>query len=266
MISNRPTRPCSRSGCNSHSPGPGRADARRGLPGAVEAASVPLQTDRKALCSGSRSYAPDAGRRCLRRSRSEERFEAEVNKRRIELGASLVCSVVNTRCPVSDACTAICAVSRSRVSPTRMMSGSDAGSYAGRRRSKADFRTDLDLDEAVDVVFDGVFDGEDFFSRGVQFVERGVKGRCFTRAGGAGDDDDAVGLVDQLAEGFQSSPRMPMRSRSQLDVAAVEIRITTDSPNMVGNTATRRSTGLLLTISRYGRPAGAGVRRCRGWT
>ena len=44
--------------------------------------------------------------------------------RMIELGASFVCSVESTRCPVSDACTAICAVSRSRISPTMMMSGS----------------------------------------------------------------------------------------------------------------------------------------------
>ena len=39
-------------------------------------------------------------------------------------GASLVCSVVNTRCPVSEAWMAICAVSTSRVSPTMMRSGS----------------------------------------------------------------------------------------------------------------------------------------------
>ena len=45
-------------------------------------------------------------------------------RRVIVLGASLVCSVLNTMCPVSDACTAISAVSRSRISPTRMMSGS----------------------------------------------------------------------------------------------------------------------------------------------
>jgi hypothetical protein len=39
-------------------------------------------------------------------------------------GASLVWSVEKTRWPVSDASIAIFAVSRSRVSPTRMMSGS----------------------------------------------------------------------------------------------------------------------------------------------
>jgi hypothetical protein len=38
--------------------------------------------------------------------------------------AVLVCSVLSTRWPVSEACTAICAVSRSRISPTITTSGS----------------------------------------------------------------------------------------------------------------------------------------------
>ena len=38
--------------------------------------------------------------------------------------AELVWTVDSTRCPVSAACTAICAVSRSRISPTMMTSGS----------------------------------------------------------------------------------------------------------------------------------------------
>ena len=39
-------------------------------------------------------------------------------------GASFVCSVENTKWPVSEACTAICAVSWSRISPIRITSGS----------------------------------------------------------------------------------------------------------------------------------------------
>ena len=39
-------------------------------------------------------------------------------------GASLVCTVDSTRWPVNADCTAICAVSRSRISPIMMMSGS----------------------------------------------------------------------------------------------------------------------------------------------
>ena len=41
------------------------------------------------------------------------------------LGASLVCRVESTRWPVSDASMAICAVSRSRISPSSTTSGSD---------------------------------------------------------------------------------------------------------------------------------------------
>ncbi len=40
------------------------------------------------------------------------------------LEASLVCSVASTRWPVSEACTAICAVSASRISPIMITSGS----------------------------------------------------------------------------------------------------------------------------------------------
>ena len=80
----------------------------------------------------------------------------------IELGASLVCSVLNTRCPVSDACTAIWAVSRSRISPTRMLSGScrRIARRAGGER-QVDLVVDRALDDAVDVVLDRVLGGDD---------------------------------------------------------------------------------------------------------
>ena len=39
-------------------------------------------------------------------------------------GALLVCNVLNTRCPVSDASIPVCAVSSSRISPTMITSGS----------------------------------------------------------------------------------------------------------------------------------------------
>jgi hypothetical protein len=56
-------------------------------------------------------------------------------KRVKALAASFVCSVENTRCPVSAAWIAISAVSRSRISPTRMMFGA-ARSIAFRMRAK----------------------------------------------------------------------------------------------------------------------------------
>ena len=40
------------------------------------------------------------------------------------VAAELVCTVDSTRCPVSAACTAICTVSPSRISPTMITSGS----------------------------------------------------------------------------------------------------------------------------------------------
>ena len=46
-----------------------------------------------------------------------------INRLMVE-GASFVCSVDRTRWPVSAALTAISAVSKSRISPTRMMFGS----------------------------------------------------------------------------------------------------------------------------------------------
>ena len=53
-------------------------------------------------------------------------------------GASLVCSVVKTMWPVSDAWIEISAVSRSRVSPTRILSGScrRIDAQAARRTSR----------------------------------------------------------------------------------------------------------------------------------
>ena len=45
-------------------------------------------------------------------------------KRPITSKTLLACTVVNTRWPVSAACTAICAVSGSRISPTMILSGS----------------------------------------------------------------------------------------------------------------------------------------------
>ena len=87
------------------------------------------------------------------------------------LGASLVCSVLKTMCPVSDACTAISAVSRSRISPTRILSGS-----CRRMRPQAlgegvaDRRVDRHLHDAVDVVFDRVLGRDELVLDRVQFV------------------------------------------------------------------------------------------------
>ena len=66
-------------------------------------------------------------------------------RRVIVLGASLVCSVLNTMWPVSDACTAISAVSRSRISPTRILSGS---CRRMDRRARGERHADVGVDRA----------------------------------------------------------------------------------------------------------------------
>jgi hypothetical protein len=68
----------------------------------------------------------------------------------------LVCSVASTRCPVNDACTAICAVSRSRISPIMITSGVLAQDRAQRAREvELDARVDLRLRHPVERVLDG---------------------------------------------------------------------------------------------------------------
>ena len=72
----------------------------------------------------------------------------------------------------------------------------------------------------------------------VQLVERGVERRRLAGAGRAGDEDDAVGLVDQLAE-LGEHVRRPCRpcSRSSETTVRSSTRMTTLSPNMVGKDA-----------------------------
>ena len=83
-------------------------------------------------------------------------------------GASLVCSVVKTMWPVSDAWIEISAVSRSRVSPTRILSGS-CRRMARRQAAEgdADLGVDRHLHQPVDVVFDGLLGGDDLLLDGV---------------------------------------------------------------------------------------------------
>ena len=72
---------------------------------------------------------------------------------------------------------AISAVSRSRISPIRMMSGSwpDEGSEC-IGEAKPDLWFDLDLTDAGELVFDRVFDGQDVGVDLVQMQKRSIKG------------------------------------------------------------------------------------------
>ncbi len=109
--------------------------------------------------------------------------------------AVLVWSVVITRWPVSEAWTAILAVSGSRTSPTMMTSGSwrmKARSAVAKVSPTAG--PHLRLVDAGDLVFDRVLDGEDLAGGIVQRGQRGRERRGLARTGRARHHDHAVRL------------------------------------------------------------------------
>src|SRR5437870_2920581 len=70
----------------------------------------------------------------------------------------------------------------------------------GGGEGAADFVVDLDLVDALEVVLDGVLGGHDVDVGGVDGMDGGVEGGGLARAGGAGDEDHAVGGADRLFE------------------------------------------------------------------
>jgi hypothetical protein len=130
-----------------------------------------------------------------------------LTRRVIELGASLVWSVERTRWPVSAAWTAMCAVSMSRISPSMTTSGS----WRSRARSAAAKVMPIFSCICVCVM------PSRWYSTGsstvcrcsssvlVELAEGGVERRGLTRAGGAGDEDDAVRGLDLLLPDLSSS-------------------------------------------------------------
>ena len=74
----------------------------------------------------------------------------------------------------------------------------DGAQSAGERQS--DLRPDGDLVDPFELVFHGIFDRDDLLLRHIDLVERGVEGGRLPRTRGPGDEDDAVGLVDEAVE------------------------------------------------------------------
>ena len=66
----------------------------------------------------------------------------------------------------------------------------------GAGEGEADLGADLHLVYAGDFVFDGVFDGDDPKIGGIDFPEKRVKRGALAGARGAGDEDDAVRVVE----------------------------------------------------------------------
>ena len=92
----------------------------------------------------------------------------------------------------------------------------------GRGERHADFGVDRHLDEAVDVVLDRVLGGDDLLGDVVELVEARIQRRGLARAGRPGDQHDAVGLVDQLAERVEDVRLHADAVEVEADVALVE--------------------------------------------
>ena len=117
-----------------------------------------------------------------------------INRLMVE-GASLVCSVDSTRWPVSAALTAISAVSKSRISPTRMMLGS------WRRKARS---AEAKLSPICSFIWTWLMPASwnstgssavmMLVSGGVQAGHGGIQGVRLARAGGAGDQHHSVRL------------------------------------------------------------------------
>ncbi len=65
---------------------------------------------------------------------------------------------------------------------------------------EADFGADLHLVHAGDFIFDRILDGDDAEVRGIDFAEEGVERGALAGAGGAGDEDDAVRVIEDVCD------------------------------------------------------------------
>ncbi len=176
-----------------------------------------LGQQRGLACASARAQVRHAGQsvRTSRCASTPSRLDASrygstpMSARRvIALAASLVCSVASTRCPVSEACTAICAVSRSRISPIMMMSGSWRRiARSARAKSRSMRGLTCVCADAVERVLDRVLDRHHVERSARQPRQRGVERRRLAGTGRAGDENDAVRLADQAVDRVRASSR-----------------------------------------------------------
>ena len=174
-----------------------------------------------------------------------------------------MCSVANTRWPVSAAVSAVEIVSWSRISPRRITSGSwrSAPRSVGEgRRVGADLAL---VDDAVLVLveeLDRVFDRDDVIRPGpVDLVDQRREGRRLARARGAGDETRPPGL---LAEAVRATAalRAPRASsarsgsggtRRRGSRAAIEVHAEAgDAGDRIGHVQLPVQLRLLLLLGR----------------
>ena len=209
----RGSRPAGRAACR---PAIARRGNRRAAPRAW-AGTAP--------CSAGRACGPAAGpsppRPCWRPGTAPRPCRPAACR---PPAASLVCSVLNTRWPVSEAWMAFSAVSRSRISPTRTMSGSC------RRMLRSELPN-------VSPIFGCTWiwlmpsswysTGSSvvmiFVSSSADFQQRAVERGGLAGAGRAGHQDDAVRQADQLAgRSAYRSASMPSLRERELHGALVQ--------------------------------------------
>ena len=116
--------------------------------------------------------------------------------------ASLVCSVENTRCPVSAAVSTVAIVSGSRISPTRITSGDWRRMLRSEpyelRRIVPDFDLLHDRAAVGVLVLDRIFDGNDVVAPlGVDQVDQGGQRGSLAAAGRPGHQHQAVAALGQ---------------------------------------------------------------------
>ena len=187
-------------------------------------------------------------------------------RRVIALAASLVCSVASTRWPVSEACTAICAVSRSRISPIMMMSGSWRRiARSARAKVEIDLRIDLRLADAVERVLDRILDRHHVERAARQPRQRRVERRRLAGAGRAGDEHDAVRLAYQAVD--RRERRRAHAERREIELRGILVE-QAQHDALAGPRRQRRHAHVDQLVAelqaRGGRPAAAASRRCRG--
>ena len=156
--------------------------------------------------------------------------------RSIVCGALWVCSVAKTRWPVSAAVSAVEIVSRSRISPTRITSGSWRSAArspsAKRRRVGADLAL---VDDAALVPvqeLDRILDREDVLGAvAVDPVEQRRERGRLAGAGRAGDEHEAARLLAEVVE-LLGHPQLVERADPGGDLAergadalALEVRV-----------------------------------------
>lgn len=81
---------------------------------------------------------------------------------------------------------------------------------------------DGNLLDTFEFVFDGIFDGENFGIDAINAAEAGVESGCFTGAGGAGDDEDAVRFFDGGADMVVDTLRHAEGLKLEIDDGFIE--------------------------------------------